>query len=147
MTAQEILEVIMNDDDHNAFGLRVDHAGIEIGTTLENSHEWFADYRDYWDELPDPDDLNSNPGHPYNEALGCWDDGELDGVSTVGIETNYSTPEPILRSIEKALKAIKAYECYDWKTSIYLVAGPWGQEGNDFNERIIADGTVIAVIA
>lgn len=145
MTAAEILEIVKandywtSDGDYECFGLRADRAGITVGTVLPNSHQWWQDYReDDWGELPDPSDYNSNPDHPYNEELGCWDDGELDGVCTVGIT---GTTES---AIAQALELIKSYT-WDHQT-VYLVAGNNAQTGNDIGETIISDGTVIAIV-
>lgn len=138
MTAREILDLML-DDDHNYFGLRCDRDGIEAGTALENSHQWFQDWQDAWGELPDPDDYNSDPDHPYNDDIGCWDDGELNGVCTVGIMGLSEA------AVEAALERINQYVWGDHQ-SIYLVAGDSCEGGNDIDELIIEDGTVIAKI-
>lgn len=146
MTAREIYDIIMADNKHEVFGLRADHAGIEVGTVLPNSHQWWQDYQeDSWGELPDPDDYNSNPEHPYNEELGCWDDGELDGVSTIGVKINLRNVDDDLAGIEKALKLAGEYLYKDY-TTLYLVAGGYSWGGNDIGEVIIEDGTVIGIV-
>ena len=145
MTAREIYDIIMADSEHEVFGLRADHSGIEVGTVLPNSHQWWQDYQeDSWGELPDPDDYNSNPEHPYNEEIGCWDDGELDGVSTIGVKINLRNAADDLAGIEKALKLASGY-LYKG-SSLYLVAGGYSWGGNDVGEVIIEDGTVIGIV-
>ena len=137
LTAKEILEIIANDEEHEAFGLRADRAGIEIGETLANSHQWYQDWQEWWGDFPE-DDYNADPEHPYNAEMGCWDDGELDGVCTIGISTEMSEAE-----IEQAMKAISVY-LDGLHTEIYLVVGDMGQGGNDIGEIIISDHERIA---
>lgn len=136
MTAREIMELINSDMEHEAFGLRADRKGIEIGDAFDNSHQWYQDWQDGWGEFP-RDDYNADPDHPYNENMGCWDDGELDGVCTIGIV------RPTEKAIDKALKAIRGY-VDDCHTEIYLVGGSWAQGGNDIGESIIMDAVRIA---
>jgi len=104
LTAEKILHLIWDDMEFEAYGLRADRSGLEIGTRLENSRQWFQDWQDHWGEFP-ADDYNADPEHPYNEDMGCWDDGELDGVCTIGIDKYAST----VQDIETALNRIEAY--------------------------------------
>lgn len=145
MTVSEILEIIKANDywegdgEFECFGLRADRRGIETGTVLPNSRQWWQDYdADAWGELPDPTDYNSNPDHPFSVDLGCWEDGELDGVCTIGISD--TTEE----AVAKALDLIKPY-CWGDR-SVYLVAGNRSFAGNDIGESIIGDGKVIAIV-
>lgn len=142
MKAEDIIKLIQSDDNcaYKVYGLRADRPGIEIGTVLPNSHQWWQDYQDYWEDLPDPDDYNSNPDHPYNEELGCWDDGELPGVCTLGIKADAD-----IGSIQKVIEQIEMYRNGSY-TSVYLVTGDCGFGGNDIGEEIIEDGTVLALV-
>ena len=138
LTAEKILHRIWDDMEFEAYGLRADRSGLEIGTKLENSRQWFQDWQDHWGEFP-ADDYNADPEHPYNEDMGCWDDGELDGVCTIRIDKYAST----VQDIETALNRIEAY-IDDVRTEIYLIGGSYSQGGYDIGESIISDAIIIA---
>lgn len=137
LTAKAILDMINNDVEHEAFGLRADRAGIEIGQALDNSHQWFQDWQEWWGKFP-ADDYNADPYHPYNDEMGCWDDGELDGVCTLGI-----TPDMTVDDVENVLSEIEGYRngCH---TEIYLIGGSYGQSGNDIGEQIVSEAVRLA---
>lgn len=128
MTAQEIMDIIVA-GEYEFYGIRRDRDGIEIGQVFPNSHEWYQDDPHDWDESGD---------YPYNEDLGLWDGGELDGVSTLRL-SDCETAE----DVEKIIKASAAYAS---NGPAYLVAGDSAEGGNDINELIICNGVCIAKI-
>ena len=137
MTIEEI-KAAMAASDCAVFGLRCDRPGIAPGTVLPNSRQWFQDYQEWWTPLPDPDDYDSNPDHPYNSAIECWDDGELPGVCAIYLCGDGS-------NVAEALAAVQSYR-FGGHTAVYLVAGESGVYGNDIGEVIIYQGTVIATV-
>ena len=77
---EEIMEIIANDSNHRAFGLRADFAGLSTGQKLEPSHQWLQDWQDCWGEFPEDD---------YNADREVWrklyrtliqDNGDLDAL-------------------------------------------------------------------
>lgn len=144
LTVKEILDLILaNSDDYDLFGLRVDRDGLVAGTILPNSHQWWQDYkREEWGELPDPMDRNSNPEHPYNPENGCWDDGELPGVCCVEVVGGYWAKE---ENVVRALGLMDGYR-YKGHKVMYLIGGNRSWGGEDIDEIIIEDGTVLAVV-
>lgn len=134
LTAKEILAII-EASEFDVFGLRADRAGIERGEHFENSHQWWQDY--IWDD-EFVDDIYNDPEHPYNAEMGCWDDGELDGVCTIGIDDLTEA------AIEKALEDFRPYTI--GAEALYLVGGDWGNKGNDFGELIIGNSECLAAL-
>ena len=134
MTATEILTVIKN-GDYEFYGLRADRAGIQIGDTFDNSRQWYQDWQEWWGEFP-ADDYNADPDHPYNKALGCWEDGELDGTCSIGITRCDEN------SIAAALELVSAYI----GENVYLIAGDDAEGGNDIGEIIIRDARCVAIV-
>lgn len=128
MTAQDILEIIEN-SEYDYFGIRRDRDGLEVGHEFENSHQWWQD---------DPSDWDEGGEYEYNEEMGCWDGGELDGVCTLRL-SDWPTAEEIER-------VLKASEMYSDNGPAYLVGGDWAEGGNDIGESIIHNGVCIAVI-
>lgn len=135
MTAKDILTIITADEDH-VYGLRADRPGLLIGHHFDNSRQWYQDY--IWD--PYPDDIYSDPDHPFDEVMRCWDDGELDGVCTLGV-----SPEMTEAQINQLLEDVKAYKM-NKTSSIYLVSGSYADNGNDIGEWILHDGVCTAVV-
>ena len=121
LTKENIMK-IMNDhkDEFEFFGIRHDFREYKIGETTQNSHQWYQDDPTNWGE-----DL------PYNEELGLWDGGELEGTCAVEVTEG---------GVEKAMKAANGYD----GGHLYLIAScdAWG--GNDYREVILSDAVVVA---
>ena len=136
LTVEEILKII-DESDHEYFGIRADRAGIaSVGDTFEASHQWWQDY--IWDDT-DVDDIYNDPEHPFDADRGMWDDGELFGTCSIGIRDRNAA------SVEAALKAIDSYRWDDFDT-LYLIAGDYAEGGNDLGESIIRDAECLAII-
>lgn len=127
MTAKGILEII-NSGEYDFYGIRRDREGLTVGHHFENSHQWWQDDPSEWGEDCE-----------FNEDLGLWDGGELDGVCTLRISA-YPTED----EIERVLNASEVY-AFD-KTAMYLVGGDWSECGNDIGESIIQNGVCVAVL-
>ena len=125
MTAQRIRDMIEN-SDYEFYGLRYDDAEYDIGEEYERSHQWWQDDPNEGLEEDDPWYL------PYNEELGLWDGGELDGTCSVGVNEG---------NVEEALERIKSYT--NCGKNLYLIAGDYAQGGNDCGELIINNAIVI----
>lgn len=136
---EEIMEIITNDLNHMAFGLCADFAGLSAGQKLEPSHQWLQDWQDCWGEFPE-DDYNADPDHPYNEELGCWDDGELSGTCTIGIDADMTADD-----IEELIDLASDY-IFGEHTALYLVGGSYAEGGYDMGESIIWDAEVVSQI-
>lgn len=135
MTAQEIMETIEN-GGYAYYGLRHDREGLTMGFEFDNSKQWFADWQDDWGDEPSYDD----PAHPYNDDLGCWADGELPGVCSLGLSMY-----PTEAEIQAALDNMAAYKFSG--AALYLVGGNAAETGFDSGELIISGGVVASVIA
>ncbi|MBP5718290.1 MAG: hypothetical protein J6X53_04860 [Abditibacteriota bacterium] len=135
MTAQEILEIVEN-GEYRYYGLRHDRNGLTAGFEFDNSKQWFADWQADWGDEPSYDD----PEHPYNDDLGCWADGELSGVCTLGLSA-YPTEAEIQATIDNMV----AYEYSG--AALYLVGGDTAETGFDGGELIISGGIVAAIIS
>jgi hypothetical protein len=136
-------------DDYDIFGLRADRAGIEAGHIFAPSHQLFQDYPGYWEKGKD---IFNDPDFPYDEDLGLWDAGELDGVCCVRIGHPYDAKsEAVMRAhlmtvVDNAIKRVDIYTS-DYYRSVYLVAGNTRHEGgNDIDEVIINDGICLGDI-
>ena len=134
ISAKEILD-IMNENEYEFYGLRADFSGLKSGDELENSHQWFQDY--LWGDEPDYEDEE----HPYNSEIGAWDDGELNGTSSVGLQKGVTEAQ-----ISKLLSDMKKYYKTKGHTNIYLIGGDDAEGGNDVGELIIANARVISEI-
>lgn len=132
-TAQDILD-ILNKNEFEFYGIRADRSGFEPGDELENSHQWFQDY--IWGDEPDYDDEE----HPYNKNIGAWDDGELNGTSSVGLKTRITEEQ-----INKILENMKYYKTKG-HTNLYLIGGDDAEGGNDVGELIISNARIISEI-
>lgn len=128
MRVETILK-ILNEEEYEIYGLRYDDNNYNVGDCCENSHDWF---QDLWN-IPDYENLSDEEiDNIYNDYLGCYDGGELDGVSTIQVTAN----------ISKALKRMNMYK--NCGKDLILVAGNSAREGNDADEIIIRDAIVIA---
>lgn len=130
MTAEMIIKAI-SESDSEFFGLRYDYNEYEVGDSCKNSHQWFQDAEniDGFDEMTE-EEVNEI----YNKDMGCYDAGELDGTCCIRVTED---------TIEAALKRIKMYH-YDDDCELILISGDYAEEGNDVEEIIIANATVIA---
>lgn len=119
-TKENIMRVMNENNEYEFFGLRHDFHVYEIGEEVNRSHQWYQDDPSEWGE-----DL------PYNEDLGLWDGGELDGACAIMVNEN---------EIEKAMKEANGY----YGDHLYLITScvAWG--GNDYMESIMADAVVVA---
>ena len=136
-SAEEIARIIEN-SGLEYFGIRSDKSGFSVGHVFDDSCQWFQDWQyDAWGDMPD--DYNGDPEHPYNEYLGCWYDGDLGGVCTVGLD-NYDLSAS---AIEKTVEEAKKY----YGDALYLVGGKRAIYGNDPGELIIESGECLAVVA
>lgn len=137
MTTSEIVKLIEElSDKYEVLGIRSDKAGYQVGHVFDNSCQWWQDWQEEWGEMPE--DYNADPEHPFNRFLGCWWDGDLDGVCAVGIDSYRLTES----AVEKALESAKTYD----NESLYLVGGFYWERGNDIDEVIIRNGVCLAVI-
>lgn len=129
MTVKEIAEIVKNGlfEEHDIYGLRADRDGLNVGDTLNNSHQWWQD---------DPSELGEEC--EYDEERGLWDGGELDGTCTIGLPDYACDFE---KEIEKALKRIQMYG-----KNIYLVGGDNAGCGNDIDEVLISNAVIVAKI-
>lgn len=138
MTPKDIID-IMHNSECDYFGIRADKAGFQPGDELNNSHDWFQDYQDGWEEDWDGD-IYDDPNHPYNAEIGCWDDGELDGTCSLYVDQDMTEQQ-----IEKVISEMRYYLWKDYKC-IYLIGGDSMESGNDVHESIISNAHVLAVI-
>lgn len=70
--------------------------------------------------------------YPYNEELGLYDAGELGGTCAIEIEEG--------DNIDQKLKIMKGYS----GKNLYLIAGELHEYGNDPEETIIKNATLVA---
>lgn len=130
MKATEIVAIVkkgLTDCEYGIYGLRADRDGIEVGDSFENSHQWYQDDPADWGEECE-----------YNEDMGLWDGGELDGTCTIGLpdyECDWDN------EVADALKRVQMYG-----KNIYLVAGDNAGQGNDIGEVLIANAVCVAKI-
>lgn len=120
LTKENIMKVMNENNGYEFFGLRHDSHVYEIGEEVNRSHQWYQDDPSEWGE-----DL------PYNEELGLWDGGELDGTCAIEIEDG---------NIENAMRVSAGYE----GGHIYLIASHEAWGGNDYGEVIMPDAIVVA---
>lgn len=112
-------------DSHSSFmflGLRADSRSFSTGDIVPNSHQWWQD---------DPDD-----GSLYNEEMGCWDGGELNGACALDLNNH---------NLLDVLKAISSYRVWI-PTHVYLLASADAEGGNDIGEIIMEDAIVLGEI-
>ena len=120
LTKDNIAKVISENSEYEFFVLRHDSNVYEIGEEVNRSHQWYQDDPSEWGE-----DL------PYNEELGLWDGGELEGTCAITIDEN---------EVEKAIDASNRYD----GDHLYLIASSDAWGGNDYMESIMADAIVVA---
>lgn len=116
MTATEIRNII-EEEEFDVYGLRMDYAEYEPGDTCEDSFEWWQD---------DPED-----GSKYIDEMGLWMGEKLDGTCAIKVTAN---------NIDVALKRIKMYNP---GANLYLLGGYDWEEGNDVDEIVIRNAKVI----
>lgn len=63
----EELKKILEKEEYEFYGIRMDNAEYAVGDTCANSHQW-------WQDDPEDDEME------YEPSMGCWDGGELDGT-------------------------------------------------------------------
>lgn len=126
---RESIKSIIADGEYELYGLRYDRSGIADHEIFENSHEWCQDCPDQCQEkgIDDPS---------YNPVLGCWDCGELPGVSTIWIHEI---------TVDVSLDMVQMYKS-DLQSVLYLVGGHAGQGGTDVGEIIIYDGECLGIV-
>lgn len=140
MTANEIFEIMKeayenSDNELEYFGLRFSSEEFNVGDHLENSHQWYQDDPADWGEECE-----------YNEKLGLWDGGELNGVCTVGLPDCYQWDyDDTITNIDRAIKCALGYK-YGDHTNCYLIGGNNAEGGNDPMELIISNAVVISKI-
>lgn len=116
-------------DNYEAWGFRVDNYDYAVGDAVNNSHELYQDA-----EYDDDGELINPEGEgPYK---GFYDAGELDGASSVGINTD--TLDGFDRRVAEALKKSKAYP----GRYLYLISGDFSNGGSDAGESIIHNPVV-----
>ena len=120
LTKESNMKVMNENNEYEFFGLRHDSHVYAIGEEVSRSHQWYQDDPTEWGE-----DL------PYNEELGLWDGGELDGTCAITVEED---------EIEKSIKASAGYD----GDHLYLIASSDAWGGNDYMESIMADAIVVA---
>lgn len=120
LTKENIMKVMNENNEYEFFGLRHDSHVYAIGEEVNRSHQWYQDDPSEWGE-----DL------PYNEELGLWDGGELEGTCAIEVEDG---------NIENAMRVSAGYE----GGHLYLIASEEAWGGNDYMEIIMAESVVIA---
>ena len=139
--AEKIWKMIVKsdfDEEFDGFGLRADDRVYEIGNTVDNSHQLYADPQ-Y------TDDSCEELLYPYIEEgpyKGYYDAGELEGTCAVKIEVRGKRDEERIAAIEKALEEVRDYR----GKHIYVIAGEQFESGNDIDEIIIEEAKVLGVI-
>lgn len=121
MSLKEAIEKYLDNDEYEVYGIRVDDKCYKIGEECDYSHQWYQD-----PEFGEDEELV----YPYNEDMGLYDAGELDGTCSISIRSH--------RAVELASR-------YSGK-HIYVIAGNVAEEGNDPDEIIISDAKVVAII-
>lgn len=119
----EILDVL-NMEEYDYYGIRVDDYLYDVGDTCYNSHQLFQD-PEY--------DYDDNLIYPYCESgpyEGLYDGGELNGTCAVGIFHD---------NIDAALKRAKHY----YGDHMYLLGSEWAHDGNDPDELIMENAEVL----
>lgn len=120
LTKENIMKAMNENNEYEFFGLRHDSHVYAIGEEVNRSHQWYQDDPSEWGE-----DL------PYNEDLGLWDGGELEGTCAIEVEDG---------NIENAMRVSAGYE----GGHLYLIASEEARGGNDYMESIMADAVVVA---
>ena len=120
LTKESIMKVMNENNEYEFFGLRHDSHVYAIGEEVNRSHQWYQDDPSEWgEELP------------YNEELGLWDGGELEGTCAIEVEDG---------NIENAMRVSAGYE----GGHLYLIASEEAWGGNDYMESIMAEAVVVA---
>lgn len=133
------------------YGIRADRRNLAIGEELGNSHQWWQDMYNMSDYYQVEDDDYDTQWEffkgRYNNEMGCWDDGELDGTCCIGLHDAYGDIDiedvDEIVDIAKALEELKIY-MYDG-AHIYMICGDDAQSGNDAGELIISNATVAKI--
>lgn len=120
LTKDNVVKVMKENNSYEFFGLRHDEHAYAIGEEVSRSHQWYQDDPADWGE-----DL------PYNEELGLWDGGELDGTCAVEVTEG---------GVEQAIKEANKYD----GGHLYLIASSDAWGGNDYKEIVMADAIVVA---
>lgn len=129
--------ITMNDiknllDEDCYYGLRAEDFEYQIGDSCHKSHQLYQDAMYADDEAY----MNNEPLYPYCEEgiyEGYYDAGELDGTCAIKIE--FDDDESINSALDKV-------NCY-FGDYIYLIKGYSEEIGNDIDEVIIHDATVV----
>jgi len=131
MMTVEMIKKAINESENNFFGLRYDSNNYAIGDSCENSHQWYQDA----DNIENFDELTEEEiDEIYNSDMGCYDAGELSGTCCIKVTAN---------TVDEALERISMYQ-YDSECELILISGDYAEEGNDVEEIIIENATVIA---
>lgn len=129
LTKDIILNAIEN-GEYDVYGIRYDYHDYTIGDVCENSRQWWQDVENV---DPNGELTEEELAALYNDENGCYDGGELDGVCAVRVTAD---------TIDEAINRMSQY---DWGgCQLILVAGYDATEGNDPEEIIIENATVIA---
>lgn len=124
MTAEQIKEKI-SEEEYECYGIRSSYRrSYNVGDICRNSHQWWQD------------DPGEEAGLEYNENMGCWDGGELNGTCALWV-----TEDDDIEEIEEILEQSKMYGDHP-----ILIAGDDFEGGNDIGEVIIKNAKVLAMI-
>lgn len=118
------IQKVLDLQDYNYYGLRIDDYDYNIGDICYNSHNLFED-PDY--------DYDDNLIYPYCDSgpyEGFYDGGELDGTCAIGIWND---------NISMALRRTKNY----FGSHLYLIGSDYAEDGNDPDELIMEDAEVL----
>lgn len=129
MTKQELIEQIqsvVDAEQYEVYGLRVDNYNYNIGDMCFRSHQL------YQDAFEDDD---GNLIYPQGEGIYAdyYDAGELPGTCALVINKYHP--------LDTVLVALSPYACLG--DYIYLVASNYCEGGNDPGEVIISDARVL----
>lgn len=124
MNINEVIEIV-KEEKFDVYAVRCGSNGAEIGEILDNSHDWFQDadnIEGFFEMTEEEQDAI------YNADFGCYDGGELNGVSCIRI--NEENVEEVIERVSKI---------YGISGEIVLVGGYDYEEGNDVDEIILAN--------
>lgn len=115
----EEIRKILEKEEYDFYGIRMDDAEYRIGDTCQVSHQW-------WQDDPENDEME------YVPSMSAWDGGELPGTCSF---------EVTLDNLESAIN--DARSAFGYYNKMYLIAGDVAEGGNDIGEIIIADAKVL----
>lgn len=118
------IQAIIDQQEYNYYGIRKDDYEYNVDDTCYNSHSLFQD-PDY--------DYEGNLIYPYCDSgpyEGFYDGGELDGTCAIGIYDG---------GVRQALRRMKTYV----GDHLYLIGSDYIEEGNDTDEFVMEDATVL----